>query len=303
MKSLWDKVSTNYKNSFLADQRGEVGDVDKKLAKKLQALEDTIEEQNKIIKQLQKKSEEDSEIISASKEFFDVLDKELGNEDEGDEEDENYEDEDEEEDEDYSKYLKDEDEENEDEDEEYYDDEDIEGILARLEAEEEEAEKKERDKRIKLLEKRVQEAEKLRNDAEMKNRLSERDKSLVQACEAAGAVDIHGAIKLFKDNLEYDETKGQWHYVTIKNGEKILKSIEDGVKEEMPLWAKKSTTKGGSGASETTEDKSTVKDSQKKKVDELAKEVKENPSRPEILAKFMTEKAALKTMEGDTTNT
>jgi len=297
---LWDIIFNYYKNSFLADERGEAGD-DKKFNKKLDELETTIKEQDKLIKQLQSQREDDAEIIKASKEFFDVLDEELGDEDYDDEDydDEDYDDEDyDDEDYDYD-YDDDEDYDDEDydDDEEDYDDEDIEELLGEIEAEEAAREKKEQAKRIRQLEKRVQMAEEMRQNAETKSLLAERDRLLSAACEAAGAVDISNVSKLFVDNLQYDDENEKWIYINQKGEEK---SVSDGIREDMPKWAKKAAGTGGSGASETREDKSTMLESQKAKLAQLKKIAEDNPTRPEHMAQFMEEKRALKEMEADT---
>jgi DNA repair exonuclease SbcCD ATPase subunit len=77
---------------------------------------------------------------------------------------------------------------------------------------------------------------------------SERDALLAQALQESGVLPnaIDAGLKLFRDNIYYDEDRDEFVFVEDKTGVKL--PIEEGVKDNMPDYLKASSVKqGGSG--------------------------------------------------------
>jgi hypothetical protein len=92
----------------------------------------------------------------------------------------------------------------------------------------------------------VEQEKKLRQDAEERRLITERDSALQEALAANDVVSMEGGMKFFRDNLEYDKDGSQWRY-RAKDG--LTFNIKDGIAEELPDWLKKpSSAKGGSGS-------------------------------------------------------
>ena len=101
------------------------------------------------------------------------------------------------------------------------------------------------EKRMKTIEKKLEESESHGKDVEQKRRNSERDNVLTVALQKAKAVDIAAGLKIFRENMVYDEEDGRWLF---KIGDGPDLTPEEGVMEHIPAFLKISDAKPGSGA-------------------------------------------------------
>lgn len=97
---------------------------------------------------------------------------------------------------------------------------------------------------IDSLKKRVDEAEGRASDAETKRRMSERDSILTDALNKAKAVSIDGGIKIFRDNMVYDEDSGKWLFRTAEG---VDVDPHEGINENLPAYLRPAVAGGGSG--------------------------------------------------------
>lgn len=91
--------------------------------------------------------------------------------------------------------------------------------------------------------KEIEDAKNVASSERQRRLNAERDKDLADALSKRRCSDIKNAVKLFKDDIQYDNEQEKWFYKDPESGE--ILSVDEGVEKNLPDYLKQPKNSGG----------------------------------------------------------